>query len=151
MLTSSASLRVLRFVQSIHMRRSTMALIVFFLVTAAAYLWVRPTPTHVAQTHELVRTTTTDDDTTTETVTTPRHATRPSATPTPAVSATPTPVPSLTPTPTGTAIPPSATATPSADPGLLGSFGASPSPGAPGVGSGLGGAGQATQSAPTQP
>ncbi|MCM3882798.1 hypothetical protein [Frankia sp. R82] len=147
-MTSSTGERVIRFAQSIHMRRSTAALIIFFFVTVAAYLVVRPIPTHVAQTNRLVRTTTVDEDGTTVTTTTvPRSTPRATVSPTPVV--TPTPDPSATPTPTTTPTPADLTPTPSTDGGLFGSNGASPAPGS--TAGTLPGSGQVTPGLTTAP
>ncbi|MCK9876879.1 hypothetical protein MXD59_13995 [Frankia sp. Ag45/Mut15] len=123
-MTPPAGERVIRFAQSIHMRRSTAALIVFLLATVAAYLVARPIPTHVAQARAVASTTTaTDEGTTTTTTTTTRTITRATASPT---TAAPTPDPSATPTPTVAPTPTDLTPSPSTDGGLFGSVGASP-------------------------
>ncbi|SNQ47916.1 conserved hypothetical protein [Frankia canadensis] len=110
--------RVVRFVQSIHLRRSTIALVVFFLLTVALYLLVRPTPEHVAQARQAARTISSSDDVASGDAadTTPR---RTHATPRPTATSAPTATPTTSPDPTGTGTPsvdPSASATATATP-----------------------------------
>ncbi len=112
-MTSLSSLRPVQFLHSIHMRRSTMALVVFFLLTVALYLLVRPTPEHVAQTRRATQTEQSAVDggspeNSAKPTSTRRHAT---ATPTATATATPTPTPTPSATPD-----PSATATPTTPP-----------------------------------
>ncbi|WP_050997441.1 MULTISPECIES: hypothetical protein [Frankia] len=106
-MTWLSSLRPVQFLQSIHMRRSTIGLVVFFLLTVALYLLVRPTPERVVQNRRLAQTTqstVTDgsDDGAATSTTRPRRTT---PTPTGTVTPTPTPAPTATEDPAATASP----------------------------------------------
>ncbi|MCK9896215.1 hypothetical protein [Frankia sp. AgB32] len=127
-MTSFDPQRVVQFARSIHMRRSTAGLVVFFLVTVAAYLLVRPDPAHVAQARRVAQAVA-ERQAAEQVAASPtsRHATyapAPTATPTPTVTATADPSATATPTAAPTA---SVTPSPTADTGLLGTGGTSQS------------------------
>ncbi len=106
-MTTLSSLRPVQFLQSIHMRRSTIALVVFFLLTVALYLLVRPTPERVVQSRRSAQTTQStvtggSDGSGVARTPKPHRAT---ATPTGSVTPTPTPTPTATGDPAATATP----------------------------------------------
>ncbi|MCM3925808.1 hypothetical protein ND748_29565 [Frankia sp. AiPs1] len=119
-MTSLSSLRPVQFLHSIHMRRSTIALVVFFLLTVALYLLVRPTPEHIVQDRRSAQTTQStrtdgSDDSAVVSPARPRHATpRPTdpvtPTSTPTSTATGDPAATATPTTPSTLLSPTATA-----------------------------------------
>jgi hypothetical protein len=154
-MTSLGSLRMVRFARSIHMRRSTVGLVAFFLLTVAVYLLVRPTPEHVVQARRAAQPAVSGDYAANEGAPTPapRHTVRtPATAATPRPSATPTVAPDPSATAASSASPATTvTPTPSADSGLPRSDGASPSPGqstaatTPAPAPGFGATGAATQ------